>query len=190
MGRIPILAVVSLMAAVTAVACTPPPPPPADGASYSIRCPVNERVSFTNDWHAPRAGGRLHEGNDVFAPMGTANVAVVSGVVAPRSGARSGHAAWLDGDDSAFRPAPRREVGVEVVVAVVAGEVIGYTGMTGDAAGTAPHTHFEIHPAGADGDAVNPYPSLVAACTNRAGVSAASSDHGDVSSAADDGLER
>ena len=190
MGRIPILAVVSLMAAVTAVACTPPPPPPAEGASYTIRCPVNERVSFSNDWHAPRAGGRLHEGNDVFAPMWTANVAVVSGVVAPRSGARSGHAAWLDGDDgneyfyahfAAWSGSERR---------VVAGEVIGYTGMTGDAAGTAPHTHFEIHPAGADGEPVNPYPSLAVACTNRAGVSAASSDHGDVSSAADDGLER
>jgi murein DD-endopeptidase MepM/ murein hydrolase activator NlpD len=188
MRRVPILAVVSVMAVVAVAACMPLPPP--EGASYSIQCPVTGRVSFTNDWHAPRAGGLLHEGNDVFAPSGTPNVAVVSGVASWRVGARSGKAVWLDGDDgneyfyahfTEWNGSERR---------VVAGEVIGFTGMTGDAAGTSPHTHFEIHPAGADGDAVNPYPSLVAACTNRAGVSAASAPDDDLSSAADDGLER
>jgi peptidoglycan LD-endopeptidase LytH len=184
MRRAPILVITTLVAAAGAVACVPPPP---DGASYPILCPAKGQVSFTNDWHAPR-GALLHEGNDVFAPRGTHAVAVVSGEVEWRFGSRSGRAAWLEGDDGndyfyahfdAWHGTERR---------VAAGDVIGFVGTTGDAVGTSPHVHFEIHPAGAGGEAVNPYPSLVAACTNRAGVSAASATGGDVSSAADDGL--
>lgn len=159
MRRALVLTVAPLIIVAAVSACTPVPPPP-EGAAYDIRCPVTGTVSFSNDWHAPRSGGLLHEGNDVFAPRGRANVAVVAGTARYRTGTRSGKAIWLDGDDGNdyFYAHFDAWEGTGPERRVAAGEVIGYTGNTGDAASTPTHTHFEIHPAGAGGDAVNRTP--------------------------------
>jgi murein DD-endopeptidase MepM/ murein hydrolase activator NlpD len=137
----------------------PPQPPPSSG---DIVCPVRGAVSFVDSWGAPRSGGRTHQGVDLMSAAGTPNVAVVSGTITQKSGSLSGNGVYLSGDDgnaywyfhlSAYAGGARR---------VAQGEVIGYTGMTGNAEGTAPHTHFEYHPGG--GGAANPYPLVRPVC--------------------------
>jgi murein DD-endopeptidase MepM/ murein hydrolase activator NlpD len=118
-------------------------------------------ASVADDFGAARQIG-AHQGNDVFAAFGAPVLAVTDGELfkvgtLPISGNRL----WLRseaGDEffyahlSAFSPAAvngRR---------VKAGQVIGFTGNTGDAEPTPPHVHFEVHPGG--GDAIDPHPIL------------------------------
>jgi murein DD-endopeptidase MepM/ murein hydrolase activator NlpD len=136
-------------------------PSPAS-ASGGLICPVRGPVSFVDSWHAARAGGRPHEGVDLMAARGTPNVAVVSGSVTMKSGGISGNGVHLQGDNGDlyyYFHLDSHEGGSRQVAQ---GEVIGYTGNTGDASGGAPHTHFEIHPGG--GGAVNPYPVARGIC--------------------------
>ena len=96
----------------------------------------------------------------MMAARGVPVVAPVSGTVSHRGNPIGGLSFHLNGDDgnyyygthlSAYGNAGR----------VAAGTVIGYVGDTGNARGM-PHLHFEIHPNG--GSAVNPYPTVRAAC--------------------------
>jgi murein DD-endopeptidase MepM/ murein hydrolase activator NlpD len=137
----------------------------AVGAKVAIdgkMCPIAGPMTHTDDWHNPRSGGRLHLGNDIFNALGTPNVAIVSGTVQHQSGGLGGTAVKLFGDDgndyyyahlSAFA-GPNRHV--------EQGEVIGYTGNTGNAAGGAYHTHFEIRIGGTQH--IDPYPIIRIIC--------------------------
>jgi len=131
----------------------------ATGASV---CPIRGPIAFVNDWGAPRSGGRTHQGNDLFSPMGTPNVAVVDGYAEANLDDLGGLGVMLHGKDgnvyyyahlSAYEGPSRL---------VKAGDVIGYVGDTGNAKGGAPHTHFGIKPGG--GAYVNPYPTLRVLC--------------------------
>lgn len=135
---------------------------PSPAAAGGLTCPVRGPVSFVDSWHAPRPGGRPHEGVDLMAPRGTPNVAAVSGSVTMKSGSVSGNGVYLQGENGdsyyyfhldAYEGGARR---------VTQGEVVGYTGNTGDASGGATHTHFEVHPGG--GGPVNPYPVVRGIC--------------------------
>lgn len=127
-------------------------------------CPVGQAHDFTDTWHAPRSGGRKHQGTDVFAPYGSPAYAVVDGVVDKWSDSGlGGIALWLRGDNGdryyyAHNVANIARVGQRVR----AGEQIAYVGTTGNAATTPPHIHFEAHAGG--GPATNPYPWLAALC--------------------------
>ncbi|HUF84350.1 MAG TPA: peptidoglycan DD-metalloendopeptidase family protein [Acidimicrobiia bacterium] len=125
-------------------------------------CPVRGVVAFTNDWGQPRSGGRTHQGTDMFAATGTPLVAVVDGTLTENSGGLGGLGLDLHGVDGVkyyYAHLSRIEVASG---RVKQGDVIGYVGDTGNAAGGAPHNHFQIHPGG--GEPVNPYPTVRALC--------------------------
>lgn len=122
-------------------------------------CPVAGATYF-NDWGFPRSGGRLHTGNDLFAPLGTPVVAPVSGTLQAKSGPVGGLQFRLYGEDGTTYIGSH----LDTVIAsgyVIRGQAIGTVGSTGNAAGAKPHLHFEMLPG--DGLEVNPYPVLRAA---------------------------
>ena len=117
---------------------------------------------FVNDWGAPRSGGRTHKGNDMFAAWDTPLVAVVDGAVRHDVDDLGGVGVWLVGDDgvSYYYAHLSRWEGEDRSVA--RGEVVGYVGDTGNAAGGPPHLHFGIR--APSGEMVNPYPTVRALC--------------------------
>jgi hypothetical protein len=132
--------------------------------------PVYGPASFTDDFGAPRALTSWHHGNDIFAPVGAPVLAVTDGTLFLVGwNDVGGNRLWLrDGQGNEFYYAhlsafsPLAFDGLRVQ----AGDVIGFVGASGDAVGTPPHLHFEIHPAallglGYDG-VVNPYRYLLA----------------------------
>lgn len=133
---------------------------PGRAGPASVVCPV-PGARFMNDWGFPRSGGRFHEGNDLFAPRGTPVRAPVAGTVTQLTGRIGGHQVKLVGDDGTGYYATHLDR-FGRAGRVAAGEVIGYVGNSGNAAGGPTHVHFEVHPG--QGAAVNPYPALIAAC--------------------------
>jgi peptidoglycan LD-endopeptidase LytH len=131
------------------------------GSTGGIICPIRGPVSFVDSWHAPRHQGP-HLGVDLMSPRGTSNVAVVSGDAEMRGGGISGNGVRLHGDDGNLYYYFHLDGYAGGSRHVSQGDVVGYTGNTGDASGGPPHTHFEIHPGG--GAAVNPYPAVRAVC--------------------------
>ncbi len=127
-------------------------------------CPVAGPVHFTNDWGNPRSGGRTHKGTDMMADKGVPIVAVTDGTLRFSSGGLGGIAIWLKGSGASYYYAhlDSRAAGLTAGSFVTRGTVIGYNGNTGNAYGGAHHLHFQIHPG--HGSAVNPYPTLAAAC--------------------------
>jgi murein DD-endopeptidase MepM/ murein hydrolase activator NlpD len=116
--------------------------------SYSAEgvFPVAGKHYFSNDWHAPHSGGRLHTGNDIFCAKGTPVVAIFSGRVtsAGRSKGDSlgGIRVWIETSRGYFYYAHLQGVAVRYGQYVKAGQVLGWADNTGNARNTPTHLHF------------------------------------------------
>ena len=115
---------------------------------YGAPSPVADTFgAFRSD-----VSGGWHHGDDIFAPIGSPVLAVADGVVFSVGwNAVGGWRLWLQdtrGNEfyyahlSGYSP-----LAVDGSV-VRAGDVLAFVGDSGDAEGTPPHLHFEIHPAG------------------------------------------
>src|SRR5437588_8115599 len=156
-------------------------PAAADEPAYHrIVFPVQEKVSYSDDWGAARAGGRSHQGNDLMGSKLFHELAAADGVVqwvkVDDGTSTSGNMLSLKGDDGwvywyihvnndtpgtddALNPPEYRFApGIQAGSRVKAADFIAFMGDSGDAETTGPHLHFEIHQP--DGTATDPYVSL------------------------------
>lgn len=113
-------------------------------------------------WAASRDDGkRSHEGIDIFAPKGTALLAITDGIISS-TGDRGlgGKQVWLQ--DGLFGKtlyyAHLDSINVNEGQCVKLGDTVGFVGNTGNAESTEPHLHFGIYK-GNTGP-VNPYPYI------------------------------
>lgn len=156
--------------ATTTPSPTPAPPSPAPSATLAPG-PAPSATAVEQVYVFPvRSQGKLSYGKyhhdypaaDIFCPIGSKFVAVTAGVVdfvsredtwSPRvndGATRGGLSVAIVGDDGVrYYGSHLSQVadGIEPGVRVVAGQLLGLTGKSGDAATTAAHLHFGIsHP--------------------------------------------
>lgn len=178
-----IVAVVALL--VASAAAPPASAQETETEIYPLVFPVAGEHYYSDTWGAARSSGRTHEGTDImtWGVKGVPVVAAADGVVGwmhAEVGVRccamelihdDGWRSWYihlnndtqledgtytdDGLGWGFAP------GIEPGARVLAGQVIGFVGDSGNAEGVAPHLHFELHRP--DRVKTNPYPHLVAA---------------------------
>jgi murein DD-endopeptidase MepM/ murein hydrolase activator NlpD len=132
------------------------------------------RCDILDNFGEARSGGRRHEGVDILATEGQEIYAVADGRLvnqADASASLSGNAWGLTADDTGayyfYAHLSRFADGLELGDRVEFGQVIGYVGDTGNPGPGNYHLHFEVHPGGIRGAAVDPLPLLEVprACT-------------------------
>ena len=132
------------------------------GGGPLLACPVGQPRAYSDDFGAPRPGGRRHQGIDLMAPLGTPIYAAQAGRFEQNWNQLGGIGAMVfaDNGDYTYYAHMSAYAGVPNGAHVPAGTMIGHVGDTGDALSY--HLHFEYHPGG--GVAVDPYRLLVAVC--------------------------
>jgi len=178
----------NLAALVMAVGIAVPAPLTGDAAEdIVLTFPQNASTTrFIDTYGAGKADGRVHRGEDLHAPKGAPVYAASDGVVVRMGdGPRAGyylviqHAdqwqSWYmhlnndrPGTDSGRGGAQTAYAqGLDVGDFVKGGQLIGFVGDSGNAEGTEPHTHFELHKGKRP---VNPYHHLFTAYQSALGA--------------------
>jgi len=126
--------------------------------------PVKHVMShFYDDWGEIRGNGnRVHEGIDIRAPKGAPVIAIADGKVNTISYSDSSgyyiaidhENGWLslyvhlnddvEGNDNLGGRETAFAKNIYLGAEVIAGQIIGYLGDSGNAEGTVPHVHFEV----------------------------------------------
>ena len=122
-------------------------------------------ANLSNSWGDARDGGRRrHKGIDIFAPKGTAVVAVADGIISYiGEQPKGGLCLWLAteaGQSFYYAHLDRWASGLYEGMEVRSGDLLGYVGNTGNARTTPPHLHFGVND---NDEMVNPYPILTKA---------------------------
>lgn len=150
------------------------PAPPGLLAGKRLVFPVPAvRTQTLDDSFADPRGTRQHEGIDIMAPRHSPVVAVDAGRIVKLFDSKPGGLTVYHFDPSdtyAYYYAHLQGYapGLAQGDRVVAGQLLGYVGTTGNAASDAPHLHFAIYRLGAEkrwweGVPLNPYDVLLAA---------------------------
>jgi murein DD-endopeptidase MepM/ murein hydrolase activator NlpD len=120
---------------------------------FDHRFPIPASHSYGDRFGVPRSGGRVHEGQDMWASCGAPLVAARGGTVQAKgySGALYGHYVTIDGaaterDYFYAHLASSSQLGKGDRVRT--GQRIGAVGKTGNARGEGCQLHFELWPSG------------------------------------------
>jgi peptidoglycan LD-endopeptidase LytH len=119
-------------------------------------------------WHAPRPGGRPHEGQDIFASRGTPVRSATAGFVYRIDElSLGGLSVTVIGDGFKryfYTHLDAVAPGLREGQRVTSDTLLGFVGTTGNAAGTPPHLHFGMYggdPVACEWRALDPLPRLV-----------------------------
>ena len=166
---------VPLLLAVVVTAAGPAAVTPALAApddyrgAVDITFPTVASATYRDDYANPRSGGRVHRATDIFGPAGAPIYAARGGRVIwlPQTeSGLAGYAMQIAGDDGRtyayYHLGPAGGTFGQAVVRTIKlgstvkrGQRIGLLGDSGNAAGGAPHLHFEIQ----DNGVLDPYGS-------------------------------
>jgi len=116
------------------------------GGSLDFPVADHDHAAILSDWGDWRAGGRIHEGVDIFAPRGTPVLAATDGTIrSTRPNNLGGKVIWLrDRLGRSQYYAHLDSLAVRRGDRVSVGDTIGFVGNTGNARTTPPHLHFGI----------------------------------------------
>jgi len=131
-------------------------------ASLELPIATLSRARLVDSWGQERDGGRRsHEGIDLFAPRNTPVRSATEGIL-ERKEVRGlgGRVVWVVGPGGYRHYYAHLESWAEQAEGdwVLAGEVIGFVGDSGNALGGPPHLHYGIY--APFGGAMNPFPLL------------------------------